>query len=59
MKTRFVYTVEYYEQDERFGWTNTMNDKVLAYTDEEALKKFNKHHPNKKGWIVDWEEIDY
>ena len=57
--SKAIYTIEYYEEDSRFGWTNTMHDKVLANSKKHALEKFAKKHPNKKGSIVNWEFADY
>ena len=42
-----IYTIEYYEKDKNFGWTNTMHDKVFAKSEKEALAKFDRKHPGK------------
>ena len=43
-----IYTIEYYVKDKRFGWTNTIKEYVFGNSKEEALKKFDKQHPNVK-----------
>ena len=47
-----IYTIEYYQKDERFGWTNTMRDRVLAPSPEKAKEKFQKKHPEVKTYFV-------
>ena len=54
-----LYTVTYYGKHPTMNWTETYRDKVLAKNETECMEKFKKHHPETKGHITDWEEIDY
>lgn len=59
MKTA-IYEIEYYQTDKRFGWTNTLRDKVLATSEENAIEKFKTKHPNIKTFtIVNYTFADY
>lgn len=39
-RKQLVYKIGYYEEDKRFGWTNTLYDNVIAKSEKEALAKF-------------------
>lgn len=55
-----IFTIEYYVTDKRFGWSNTVHDKVLAKNQEEAEAKFQKKHPEIKTFTtVNWLYADY
>lgn len=55
-----IYKIEYYKKDPRFGWTNTLHDKVWATSKDKAITKFTKRHPNVKTFtIVDYIFADY
>lgn len=47
-----IYVIEYYQKDKHFGWTNTCHDRVLASSEEKALEKFKKRHPDVKSYFV-------
>ena len=36
-RKQLVYKIGYYEEDKRFGWTNTLYDNVIAKSEKEAL----------------------
>lgn len=41
-------------------WTDTLKDHVYAKTEEEALKKFDKRHPDRKvRYVSNWVTADY
>ena len=50
----YIYTVEYLDDE-----YNRVSDYVLAENDNECMDKFNKHHPDEDGFIVDWETVNY
>ena len=55
-----IYKIQYYKTDPNFGWSNTIYDNVLAKTENQALEKFDKKHPNiKVRTIVNWITADY
>lgn len=59
-KTLYVFKVEYYKEDTRFGWLNKVHDNVLANSEVEALKKFYiQHDKDTIATVVNWIEIDY
>lgn len=59
-RKQLVYKIGYYKEDQRFGWTNTLYDNVIAKSEKEALVKFYlKHDANVVSFILNWIEIDY
>ena len=55
-----IYTIEYYETNKQFGWTDTKQDKVQATSEEKALEKFDKKHPGKSvRYITNYITADY
>jgi len=55
-----IYTISYYEEDEQFGGTLTLKDYVYSKTEEKALEKFDKKHPNTKvRFVSNWITADY
>lgn len=59
-RKQLVYKIGYYEEDKRFGWTNTLYDNVLANSEKEALEKFYiQHGKDTVATIVNWIIIDY
>lgn len=59
-KTLYVFKIEYYERDARFGWLNTVHDNVLANSEKEALEKFYiQHGKDTVATVVNWIIIDY
>lgn len=50
---QLVYKIGYYEEDKRFGWTNTLYDNVIAKSEKEALAKFYlKHDANVVSFVL-------
>lgn len=59
-RKQLVYKIGYYEEDKRFGWTNTLYDNVIAKSEKEALAKFYlKHDAKVVSFIADYIVIDY
>lgn len=55
-----IFTITYYSKNEKFDWTDTLQDHVYAKTEEEALKKFDKRHPDRKvRYVSNWVTADY
>ena len=55
-----IYKITYYQEDEQFGGTLTLKDYVYSQTEEKALEKFDKKHPNTKvRFISNWITADY
>lgn len=50
----YIYTVEYLNNK-----YNRIRDYIIAKDEEECMSKFNMHHTNTNGFIVNWQKIDY